>query len=406
MTIMTVKTKAILPLLLVALILPLSGCGIFFGDDGWFRNRSGDYLKADNIAPLKLDENLDKSALGELYPIAPLSISELESLSASYDVPRPLPLSANMLEESVKIQRLGGETWILMNVAPGEIWPRLRSFLNVNGLAVARADTSSGIIETDWVQFKTDLNTYDRYRLQVDQGVQPDTSEIHITHMSIPSGTEPSQNLSWPASSVDAERERWLLDELAATLASDTTEAGTSLLAQTIGGTAKAGLASINGEPVLRLRLERTRALGTLSHAAKQEGFSLYESNAAQGIFYVHYRRLDPDGPGWFARKWSGFRNSKAITGVFGVPEDEAITLKSPYTLAELSAQLPRGEAFENPPLTNRKQEKNLPDAPGYLIIVTGEDQDLVVRIRDPYGKRLEARQTRELLTVIRKNLI
>lgn len=406
MTIMTVKTKAIFPLLLVALTLPLSGCGIFFGDDGWFRNRSGDYLKADNIAPLKLDENLDKSALGELYPIAPLSMSELESLPESYDVPRPLPLSANMLEERVKIQRLGGETWILMNVAPGEIWPRLRSFLTVNGLTVIRADTSSGVIETDWVQFKTDLSTYDRYRLQVDQGVQPDTSEIHITHMSIPSGTEPSSALSWPAASVDSERERWLLDELAATLASDTTEAGTSLLAQTIGGTAKAGLASINGEPVLRLRLERTRALGTLSHAAKQEGFSLYESNAAQGIFYVHYRRLDPDGPGWFARKWSGFRNSKAITGVFGVPEDEAITLKSPYTLAELSAQLPRGEAFENPPLTNRKQEKNLPDAPGYLIIVTGEDQDLVVRIRDPYGKRLEARQTREMLTVIRKNLI
>lgn len=406
MTIMTVKTKAIFPLLMVALTFSLSGCGLFFGDEGWLRNRSSDYLRADNIPPLKLDENLDQSALGELYPIAPLSQSELEALPESYDIPRPLPLSANMLEESVKIQRLGNETWILMSVAPGEIWPRLRSFLNVNGLTVARADTSSGIIDTDWVQFKTDLSTYDRYRLQVDQGVQPDTSEIHITHMSIPSGTEPPQDLSWPATSVDAERERWLLDELAATLANDTTEAGTSLLAQTIGGAAKAGLAVINGEPVLKLRLERTRALGTLSHAAKQEGFSLYESNAAQGIFYVHYRKPDPDGPGWFARKWNGFRNSKIITGVFGVPEDKVIVLKSPYTLAELVAQLPAGEAFDNARLTNRKEEKILPNAPGYLLFVSGEDQDLSVRIRDPYGKRLEARQTREMLTVIRKNLI
>src|SRR5690554_214407 len=144
MTIMTSRTNAAFPLVLFALILPLSGCGMFFGDDGWFRNRGGDYLKADNIPPLVLDEDIDRSALGELYPIAPLTAADIEELPEAYEVPRPLPLSANMLEESVKIQRLGEQTWILMNVAPGEIWPRLRSFLNVNGLTVARADISSG----------------------------------------------------------------------------------------------------------------------------------------------------------------------------------------------------------------------------------------------------------------------
>src|SRR5690606_6351109 len=131
---------------------------------------------------------------------------------------------------------------------------RLRSFLNVNGLTVAHADISSGIIETDWIQFKTDLSTYDRYRLQIDQGVQPDTSEIHILHMSIPADSAPSADLSWGRTSVNTERERWLLDELAATLASDTTEGGTSLLAQAIGGSAKAGLVTFNNEPALSLR--------------------------------------------------------------------------------------------------------------------------------------------------------
>src|SRR5690554_2745964 len=113
MTIMTLRTHAALPLVLIALILPLSGCGIFFGEDGWFRNRGGDYLKADNIPPLELDESLDRHALGELYPIAPLSAAEIEELPDTYEVPRPLPLSANMLEENVKIQRLGEQTWIL-----------------------------------------------------------------------------------------------------------------------------------------------------------------------------------------------------------------------------------------------------------------------------------------------------
>src|SRR5690606_13069635 len=199
--------------------------------------------------------------------------------------------------------------------APGEVWPRVRSFLNVNGLDVARADISSGVIETDWVQFKTDLTTYDRYRLQVDQGVQPDTSEIHILHMSIPTDSQPSAGLSWGQSSVNPEREKWLLDELAATLASDVTEGGTSFLAQAIGGSAKAALVNLKNEPVLSLRLDRARALGTLAHAVKQEGFTPYENDAATGIFYVHYRKPDADGPGWFSRKWDSW---------FGASEDES----------------------------------------------------------------------------------
>ncbi len=408
MRIMTVKKSPAFYVLLALLNVSLSGCGFFFGDDGVFRNRENDYLMADNIPPLVLDESLDKSALGELYPVPPITESDFgyEADPENNEIPRPLPLSANMLEESVKIQRLGQQTWILMNVAPGEVWPRVRHFLNVNGLAVASSDISSGVIETDWIQFKTDLSTYDKYRIQIDQGVQPDTSEIHIVHLSVPTGATPPAPVNWPQASVNAEKEKWLLDELAATLASDTTEGGTSLLAQSIGGSTKANLGILRNEPVMRLKLDRARALGTLSHAVKQEGFSPYESDAATGIFYVHYRKIDPDGPGWFSRKWSGIRNAKWVTAIFGQPEDELIKLKSPYTLEELTAHLPQGAALDQAPLSNRKKEQNLPDAPGYLVIVSGEEGNLVVRVRDPYGKRLEPRKAREMLTILRKNLI
>lgn len=406
MTIMTVKKTPAFYALLICVTLPLSGCGIFFGEDGWFRNRGGDYLKADNIPPLVIDENLDRSALGDLYPVPPVTVADFDINPEAYDVPRPAPLSANMLQESVKIQRLGSQSWILMSVAPGEVWPRVRSFLNVNGLAVARADISSGIIDTDWIQFKTDLTTYDRYRLQIDQGVQPETSEIHIIHASIPSNTQPAPDLSWPATSVNPEREKWLLDELAATLAEDTTEGGTSLLAQAIGGAAKAGLVVVNNEPVMNLRLDRARALGTLAYALKQDGFSPYENDAAKGIFYVHYRKPDLDGPGWFSRKWSSIRNSRLITAIAGIPEDEAVKLSSPYTLDELASNLPQGQALIDAPVSRRSAETQFPKAPGYLVLVTGEDGHLVVRLRDPYGKRLDSRVAREMLTVIRKNLI
>jgi outer membrane protein assembly factor BamC len=229
--------------------------------------------------------------------------------------------------------------------------------------------------------------------MQIDQGVQPETSEIHITHVSIPSDSKPAADFVWPEASVNAEREKWLLDELAATLASDTTEGGTSLLAQAIGGSAKAGLVMLRNEPVLSLRLDRQRALGTLAHAVKQEGFTPYDSDSDTGLFYVHYRKLDPDGPGWFSR-------------LFGLSEKEVIKPTSPYSLEVLTANLPEGDALEKAPFSDRDAETKLPDAPGYLLMVSGADNDLVVRLRDPYGKRLDPRKTREMLTVIRKNLI
>jgi outer membrane protein assembly factor BamC len=146
--------------------------------------------------------------------------------------------------------------------------------------------------------------------------------------------------------------------------------------------------------------------LGTLSYSVKQEGFSPYESDAETGIFYVHYRKVDPDGPGWFSRRWSSIRNAKWVTAIFGQPESERVKLKSPYTLAELTANLPQGAALDQAPMSDRDEEKTLPDAPGYLVIVTGKEGDLVVRVRDPYGKRLEPRKAREMLTTLRKNLI
>lgn len=400
MTIMTVS-KLTSRLLLPFLCVSLAGCGLFYGEDGWFRNRSTDYQKADTIPPLVLDESLDKRALGDLYPVPRLANVAFEE-DVTGDVPRPQPISSNLLEQTIKIQRLGGQSWILMNVAPGEIWPRIRSFLNVNGLDVAKADISRGVIESDWVQFKTDLSTYDRYRIQIDQGVQPETSEIHIRHMSVPVGTPVSVDMPWVGTSTSAERERWLLDELAATLANDQTEGGTSLLAQAIGGNVKANLTSIGGEPVLNLRLDRARALGTLLHATRQDGFVHYENNSEAGVFYVYYQKVDPDGPGWLTR----LRNSGFVTAILGTPKEERLKKSSPYTLDQLLENLPQGDALIKAPLSNRKQETRLPNAPGYLVIVAGDEGDLQVRIRDPYGKRLDSRTARDLLTLVRKNLI
>lgn len=381
---------------LVCLSASLSGCGVFFGDDGVFRNRENDYLKADNLPPLVLPAGTNKEALGELYPIPPISASDFgyDATASEYDVPRPMPLSANMLQDNVKIQRVGEKSWILVNAAPGELWPRVRNFLNTNNLSATRADLKQGIIETGWLQFKSDLNSQDRYRLQIDQGIQPETSEIHITHMSVPGAAKPTQELEWPTKSMNAEREKWLMDDLAANLASDSTEGGTSMMAQAIGGNvaAKAALGMYKNEPVMTLKLDKTRTMATIAYAAKRDGFQLFESDASTGMFYVHYKNLEDAKPGWFKRFFHIGSNPKPAT--------------TPYKLEQVTANMLQGEAFETAPYSDRDEEKKLKDAPGYMVVVTGKSGDYMVRVRDPYGKRLKPREARELITRLRKNLI
>jgi outer membrane protein assembly factor BamC len=183
-----------------------------------------------------------------------------------------------------------------------------------------------------------------------------------------------------------------MLDELAATLASETAEGGTSLLAQAIGGSVKANLGVSRSEPIMTLKLDRQRAFATLTYAAKRDGFTTFDADTDSGLFYVHYINPEDAKPGWLKRTFRIGLNPKPPT--------------SPYTLAQVKTNMLTGEAFEKAPRSDRDEEKVLPDAPGFLIVVTGTEGNFVVRVRDPYGKRLTPHEARELLTVLRRNLI
>ena len=82
-----------------------------------------------------------------------------------FDVPRPQPASVIHFEQSVKIQSLEGRRWVLINVPPSEVWPRVRNVLNRSGVPAALADGSEGIIETVWVKFNSDEENSHRFPL-------------------------------------------------------------------------------------------------------------------------------------------------------------------------------------------------------------------------------------------------
>lgn len=384
------KYSALLKCTALLGIINLAGCGTLFGEDGFFRDRGDDYLKAESIPPMDVPGDVDQEALGELYVIPDVHKADYE-YPEEFVAPRPEALSSNVYSDNVKIQKLDDERWIFINASPSEVWPRVRNFLNNNGLQVASTDAPRGLIETAWLNFKDDPDSRDKYRLRIEQGVQPDSAEVHVTHLSMPRDAEMPAQVVWPEHSSSEEREGWMIQELAASLAAEIGSASASLLAQTIGGSPKVAIVARDGEPVLRMELEPLRAMATLNHALQQEGLRIVDQDSGAGIYYVQYQ--DPDeGEGFFSGWFS---------------RDEAA---DKYRLEDVLAQMKLADTPANrklfPAAAFQSGGDELKDASGYLFVAKPSGDAVEVVVRNLQGQALEPRDAREMLGLVRRNLI
>ncbi|MGL6158964.1 outer membrane protein assembly factor BamC [Microbulbifer sp.] len=377
--------------------LALVGCGMFGGDDGYFRDRGDDYQMANSLPPLQLPPGVTAKHQEELYEIPQVGGGELER--GEFEVPRPQPLSTNVGLDRVKIQKLGNRRWVLVSQPPDEVWPQLHYFLRSSGLQLAMSDASSGIMETVWLTFGEDPNTKDKYQLRVESGVQPDTTEVHVRHLSVPLDAPVAGQVNWPERSTSPEREGWMIDEMSTSLAAESTGATASLVAQAIGGgSVKVQLVEPAGkEPYIAMDLAMDRARATVAHAINVGAYRLHQEDADVGLFYVTYdedRELsEEDDDSWFS--WR-----------LGKGEDEQVKAADKVTLQQLLANI---DPSADPALFSGIE--GLGGAadqqiPGYLVLVRGTGEAVQVRIRDTRGKPLPRNRATQLLMAVRQNLI
>ncbi len=375
----------------------LGGCGIF-GQDGYFRDRGDDYQMADSLPPLQMPQGVSSKHQEELYEVPQIS-GEVDR--GEFVVPRPQALSVNAGLDRVKIQKLGNRRWVLVNQPPDEVWPQLHYFLRSSGLQLAYSDASAGTMETTWLTFGESPETKDKYRLQVESGVQPDTTEIHVRHLALPLDAPIGGAVNWPAQSSSQEREGWMIDEMSGALAADSSGAAASLVAQAIGGgKVKVQVMEPAGkEPFIALDLAMNRAWATVAHALNTGAYRLHQEDSDIGIFYVTYdpeRELTDEEDGWF----SGWGS--------GNGEDKQAKAAEAYSLQQVLANIDTSSAAEPALFANLQGLGGAPDSkiPGYLVVLRGADQSIEVRIRNTRGQPLSRAKASELLMAIRQNLI
>jgi len=298
------------PLSVVLGLSLLSGCQMM-DDDGIFRDRQKDYQLAQNMPVMAVPEGADSDALGELYVVAEIPDTSL-LLEETIGAPRPQPLSGNLLDEEVKIQTLSGKRWVLTNRAPSEVWPRVRNILNRNALPTGFADASAGVLETVWLELKSDDVYKHRFQFRIEPGVQVDSTEVAIVHMRIEKDGTPG---AWPLVSDDDEREKAMANMLASALAGDESSGTVSLLAQSIGGESKVDIVTPkDAEPYILMRLDYDRSWASVGYATGRDGFFLVDQDRSEGVFYVFYGDPDAEKPGFFARLFSKSEEEQRLT--------------------------------------------------------------------------------------------
>jgi outer membrane protein assembly factor BamC len=285
--------------LAAALALALNGCGYIIGDDGVFRDRSEDYKKAPQTPPVSVPEGVESVEMRDLYVIPAVEDSYLSQ--GEFEVPRPAPLTAAAGEELVKIQKLGEDSWILIGVAPGQLWPQVRNFISATGMQVARADARAGIMESNWVSLEGE-RLPSRFRFRMEQGVQRGTSELHVLQMSQGVGSD-----EWPRKSASPALEGEMLQAVAQYLADSAESAPVSMIAeQGISAGGKIALREApEGHSYLQLELPYDRAWASLARALEKSSFAITDRDRSSGIYYVRFRGDgSEEDEGWWASLW------------------------------------------------------------------------------------------------------
>ena len=275
-----------------------SGCSWLGIED-----RSDEYLNAEETQVIVVPENLSSSRLGQIYPIPQLLGGSIRQISS--EVPRPQPISVNTFEQLVKIQRIDQKRWILVNSSPSELWPRVRSILNRNGIPSIKADGSEGIIETTWLSYNSDQDNEHRFRFNISPGVQLNSTEITILHQAKIKGENIESN--WPQSSDTDIKEKDMISFLANELVAQPDYASVSLLAQDIGGESKVDIINPEvAEPYILVKLPFDRTWASINYSISRGGFTLIDQDRSKGLLLVNFldENLEPKSSGitgWFS---------------------------------------------------------------------------------------------------------
>ena len=289
----------------------LTGCGMvpsipFIGDDDTPEKTT--YIDLQPQAPLEVPADLRQVEPSQVSAIPDIGVQR----NASYYPDRPpLPDAkyASDNRDEVRVQRLGSRSWLVIPESPTTAWPKMKQFFADNGIVLVDDRPEVGRLNTVWLEdagspardvvrtlvqrARSDAGLEsgkDRFLLRVEQGMQPQSTEVHLRHDNddLNGVVEPDILRVQDVNSDLVAAEKALLEQIGGYVAARVAESTVSKVALQIGSQPKSDMRrNADGIPELSFFLDRGRALASLTQSLRNAGVLINSEDSDAGRFDI-----------------------------------------------------------------------------------------------------------------------
>ncbi|RRJ84185.1 outer membrane protein assembly factor BamC [Aestuariirhabdus litorea] len=284
----------------------VSGCV-----NDYIRDRTNDYLSAELYPPTVLPEGYGGRNLGDSLMIPDRA---QRPTIEEFVVPRPNAVVLAAGDENFRIEQDGDARWILARKTPSQVWPVLLQFWEASDVALEVNDPSNGELETSWVVINKERQRdqvrrlirsvlgsddsgqmQEKFRINVQQGVQPGSTEVHLLHARSASG-EPAPQTHWGTDKGSDLMQSAMLNEMLVFISNNSSETeSVSLVAQELDVGSRATLVEDgNGNPALRLELAFDRSWAAVGRALENTAIKVVDRDRSSGIYYLQIASGEP----------------------------------------------------------------------------------------------------------------
>ncbi len=297
-------------LLLAVLVLQLiTACSTI---DRIFPDRNKDYQKAEPTRSLEVPPDLTTTPVTDalIVPSGSTTLSGYtdarETLAGNRGASPVLPG-----QESLRFEREGDRAWLVVQGEPAVVWPEAREFWLENGFFIIQEDPAVGVLQTDWVDNTESIpegpvrsvisrvlpdiysSSYrDRYRMRLERGEQPGTTEVFISHQGVEEIVTDANDegaTKWAPRPSDPGLESVMLKRMMIFLGVQPQQAEQLVAGEKPAEDRAELIQKDSGQAILLLHDDYSRAWRNVGIVLDRVDFAVEDRDRLQGLYYVRY---------------------------------------------------------------------------------------------------------------------
>lgn len=265
---------------------------------------------------------------------------------------------------NVTLMRDEDQRWLIVSAEPDIIWPELVEYWTKDGIELVINSPESGVIETEWLinyadftssfgkVFRGILNKVtesgrrDKYRISIDYGVEPGTTEVYVAHRGMeeialgPTRTQ-IPDYKWVKRPSDPSLELAIMRQIMVYLGVDEDEAD-SMAEQDLPEEVDKARLLIDDvdEPVLVLDDTFPRAWQRVGLALDRSGYIVVGRNRQQGGYLIELANpdlIEEKKDGFFSRLFK--RDKQDVEEILYKAQVRLVPQKDDKTLIAIATE-------------------------------------------------------------------